>query len=300
MEMRVRKAGEADFTDKTRRYGVEVYVDSNKGNVIYITDVGSIAVAPPAKPPAQIKPPQWSHAMEVRVRKAGEADFTDKTQRYGIEVFIDPNSGNVIYITDNGYIAIAASSKPPAQIKSPQWSHAMEVRVRKAGEADFTDKTGLYGIEAYIDANNGNALYIAETGSLTVVAATEPPPPPAQIAGPKWSGAFELKIRRLGEATFSATTKSIGAEIYFDPNMRKSFIVTQTGILCGVDGTAGAANDRRPPQWLQRMELRARKGGEANFTDKTQRYPVEVYTGEVPAAVIYVSESGAVSAAPIK
>ena len=52
------------------------------------------------------KAPEWKHGMELRVRKAGEADFNATTQKYGIEVFRDENNGNLIYISQTGSIAV--------------------------------------------------------------------------------------------------------------------------------------------------------------------------------------------------
>jgi hypothetical protein len=52
------------------------------------------------------KPPEWKHGMELRVRKAGEADFNKDTKKYGIEVFRDENNGNLIYISETGGIAV--------------------------------------------------------------------------------------------------------------------------------------------------------------------------------------------------
>jgi hypothetical protein len=56
-------------------------------------------------------------------------------------------------------------SKP----KAPDWKHGMELRVRKAGEADFNKDTKKFGIEVFRDENNGNLIYISETGSIAVV-----------------------------------------------------------------------------------------------------------------------------------
>jgi len=52
------------------------------------------------------KPPEWKHGMELRVRKAGEADFNKDTKKWGIEVFRDENNGNLIYISETGSIAV--------------------------------------------------------------------------------------------------------------------------------------------------------------------------------------------------
>jgi hypothetical protein len=53
--------------------------------------------------------------------------------------------------------------------KAPDWKHGMELRVRKAGEPDFNKDTKKYGIEVFRDENNGNLIYISETGSIAVV-----------------------------------------------------------------------------------------------------------------------------------
>ncbi len=48
------------------------------------------------------------------------------------------------------------------------------------------------------------------------------------------------------------------------------------------------------------MELRATKAGEADFGNDTRRYPIDVYTADVPRATIYISGNGAVSVVPTK
>jgi len=53
--------------------------------------------------------------------------------------------------------------------KAPDWKHGMELRVRKAGEPDFNKDTKKYGLEVFRDENNGNLIYISETGSIAVV-----------------------------------------------------------------------------------------------------------------------------------
>ena len=53
--------------------------------------------------------------------------------------------------------------------KNPKWSHGLTLRVRKSDEADFTKDTKKIGIEVFVDENNGNLIYITETGSISVV-----------------------------------------------------------------------------------------------------------------------------------
>jgi len=55
--------------------------------------------------------------------------------------------------------------------KAPIFLHGMEVRSRKAGEANFDDKTQKWGIEVFKDDNNGNLIYVSQTGSISVVPA---------------------------------------------------------------------------------------------------------------------------------
>lgn len=57
----------------------------------------------------------------------------------------------------------------PDKAKAPTWTHGMELRARKAGEPDFNKDTKKYGIEVFKDENNGNLIYISETGSISVV-----------------------------------------------------------------------------------------------------------------------------------
>src|SRR5438874_3042168 len=56
-------------------------------------------------PPPEAKKPTWQHGMTVKARKAAEATFAD-AQRFGIEVFRDENTGNLIYISETGSIAV--------------------------------------------------------------------------------------------------------------------------------------------------------------------------------------------------
>ena len=55
------------------------------------------------------------------------------------------------------------------QVKKPQWLHGLSVKVRAAKEEDFTESTKKVGIEVFRDENNGNLIYITETGSISVV-----------------------------------------------------------------------------------------------------------------------------------
>ena len=51
------------------------------------------------------KGPKWVHGLDLKARPAGEADW-GKAKKYGIEVFRDENNGNLVYITQDGHIAV--------------------------------------------------------------------------------------------------------------------------------------------------------------------------------------------------
>ena len=74
--LRVRGAEEPDFTDKTKKMGVEVFEDPNANVLFYITEAGYVATAPnPDKIAADAKGVTWKSAIALRARKAGEKDF---------------------------------------------------------------------------------------------------------------------------------------------------------------------------------------------------------------------------------
>ncbi len=55
------------------------------------------------------------------------------------------------------------------KVKSPTWLHGFNVKSRKASEFDFNKDTKKYGIEVFKDEENGNLIYVSETGSIAVV-----------------------------------------------------------------------------------------------------------------------------------
>ena len=64
----------------------------------------------------------------------------------------------------------AALAQPAAEaVKGATFSHALVLKVRKSDEVDFSDTTKRFGVEVLRDENNGNLIYISETGSIAVV-----------------------------------------------------------------------------------------------------------------------------------
>jgi hypothetical protein len=63
------------------------------------------------------------------------------------------------------FVRAAADNK----VKAPTWLHGFNVKSRKSSEYDFNKDTKKYGIEVYKDEENGNLIYVSETGSISVV-----------------------------------------------------------------------------------------------------------------------------------
>ena len=58
-----------------------------------------------------------------------------------------------------------------SDVKKPKWHYGLSLMVRKADEPNFTKDTKRIGIEMFKDENNGNTIYVSETGSIAVLPA---------------------------------------------------------------------------------------------------------------------------------
>jgi hypothetical protein len=174
MDLKVRKAGDLDW-DKAKKFGVEVFRDENNGNLVYISETGHYAVAPGKLTTKDDtgKGPNWQHGLELSARKHGEREFGKDTKKYGLEVFLDENNGNLLYICETGALAVVpgkfAKATEGGKTKAPELKHAMDLQVRKAGQKEFTKDGPKFGVEVYSDENNGMVIYLSETGDLAVV-----------------------------------------------------------------------------------------------------------------------------------
>ena len=151
---------------------MEIFKDENTGGLIYIgAETGAIATAPaPASipDPKKISPPATKYGLVLRVRTANEPDFTDKTKKIGIEVFEDPNSNILFYITEAGFVATAPNPGKLPDQRGVTWKSAMALKARKGGVKEF-DAAKKYGIEVFQDNRTGNLIFICETGSIAVL-----------------------------------------------------------------------------------------------------------------------------------
>ena len=173
VDLTVRKGGVKDWKDAAK-VGVEVYRDGNTGNLVYIADTGHLAAIPETtevKGPG--KAPDWLHGLDLSCRKANEPSFTKDTRKYGVEVFHDITTGNLIFLCETGSIAVAPApagvKAPTANVQQPTWSHGVNVKCRSYGEKEFTDKTRVFGAEIFRDDNVGVTISVNETGTLSAV-----------------------------------------------------------------------------------------------------------------------------------
>jgi hypothetical protein len=309
--LKARKNNEPAFTDKTQAFGVEVLRDDNNGSGVYLVETGSLAVIPTRKDAAAPAPssqkPVWMHGLDLKVRKAGEEEFTSKTQVFSLEVFQDPHTGAWIYLTEKGMIATVPGTQsaqaPTPSPKAPQWVHGLDLKCRQVGEKEFTKDTRTYSIEVFRDENNGNLIYITETGAISVLPGPADRPAEAQYKNPDWMHGLDLKVRSAGEKDFTAKTRIWSFEVFRDGNNANWIYLMENGTLAVVPGNASApapTAQPREPQGMHGLTLWCRKAGERDFSSQTRGFGVEVFRDEDTGVILYVAEAGAVAAMPAK
>jgi hypothetical protein len=304
VDLRARKATEAEFGKDTRKFGVEVYQDGENNNGIYLTETGSIAVVP-AKgfKSGDSKDPVWRHGLNLQSRPAGETEW-DKAKKFGLEAFRDDVNGNQVYINENGQIAAAAAgdvndSAVKGAPKNATFKHAMNLKVRKAGDKDW-DKAKRFGVEVFQDENNGTTVYISETGSIAIVGAK------ANGEGkgkdPVYQHGLELSVRKVGEKAFGKDTRKIGIEVYQDHKNGALIYMTEAGNIGVVPGRSAKAGDAggkaKDPKYTHAFEVQVRRAGEAKFGPETKKVSCEVYKDENNGVVVYISDSGEIAVVP--
>lgn len=293
-DLRVRPGGVKDFDSKTPRVGVEVFQDESIGTTIGITETGSIAVFPNG-PVGADKTCKWLTAHDLKVRKAGEADFTQKTKMWGVELFRDLGSNRLLYVCESGSLAFAPVPGSLASDKGPKWHHGLEPKVREP-EQDTFDKARKVGMEVFKDENTGGLIYATETGSIATAPAPASPPDPKKIAPPKPAYGLILRVRGADEADFGEKTKKLVVEVFEDPNANVLFYLTETGHVAAVPNPGKFADVKGPGAvtWKTAMNLRARKGGEKEF-DKAKKYGIEVFQDNRTGFLILVCETGSIA-----
>jgi len=295
LNFQVRKAGQPKFDEGTRKFGTEIFLDKDIDKLVYIAETGALGlgVADKVKDKSEVDPPKLFHGLEMRVRPVGEKGWT-KAAKFGIEVFKDVNADNLVYISEKGSVGIlpAGNLSVAETIKDPEWSHGLEVKVRKAGEKEFSDKTLKVSLEVYRDENTKQLIYITDNGSIAVVDARDSTKP-SEVKGPTWWHAFEVKVRKPDEKDFSKDTKAYGVEVYLDENNNNLLYISETGAIAVVQARGNTKpTGSKEPKWLFGRSFRVRKADEKDFNDKTQKHGAEIYKDENTNNLVYLTDSG--------
>lgn len=163
----VREAKQVEWAN-AKKFGVEAFKDGNTGGLLYLAETGAIATAAaPEMASESPKPPKWIHAMVLRVRKADEDDFTPQTRNLAVEVYQDPNSGALVFVSDAGSIAAARAPEKLEPTGAPAWKGAFKIPARKGTDTDFKAAT-KFGVEVFEDARTQCLIYATETGAIAV------------------------------------------------------------------------------------------------------------------------------------
>ena len=239
LDMPARKAGILPWKG-AKIHSMEVFRDPNVENWLYITEIGNIAACNGKLfPGAGAKAPKWLHSVDLQVRQGGVKEWKD-AKKFGLEVYRDSTSSNLVYITENGFIAIIpeeteviVDEKKPG--KAPEWLHGLDLSCRKHNEKSFTKDTRKFGVEVYNDLTTGNLIFMSETGSIAVVNApkkVEAPTPKAKE--PMWTHGLNVKCRKYGEKEFDDKTQAFGAEVFRDENIGVTIYINELGNIAAM------------------------------------------------------------------
>ena len=296
-DLRVRIGGKGDFDKDTPRIGVEFFRDDATKSIVAISDAGSIAVTKaPVGALGKDMTCKWLTAHDLSCRKAGEAEFTKTTKKFGVELFQDRASNTLLYVCETGSLVLAPVPGGLVTDKGPKWHHGMEPKVRTP-EQDKFDNAKKFGMEIFKDENTGGLIYITETGGVAPAQAPGAPPEAKNIKPPKTMYGLVLRVRGADEPDFTDKTKKMGVEVFEDPNSNVLFYITEAGFVATAPNTAKIPADARGVTWKSSMALRARKAGEKEF-EKAKKYGIEVFEDNRTGNLIFIGETGSIAVLP--
>ncbi|MBM4071960.1 MAG: hypothetical protein FJ271_23995 [Planctomycetes bacterium] len=307
-DLKCRKYGESEFTDKTQKFGVEAFKDTNTGSGLYVSQAGSFAAAPGFESITSAiknsKGPEWVAGLDLPCRKAGEKEFTKDTKIHAMEVFLDQNTNNFVYITEKALMASCPVPKgykaPSGGLMAPKWLHSVDLSCRKGGVKEWKDAL-KFGLEIYRDLNTGNIIYITDTGAIAVLHEKIQ----AKVDGkaPSWLHGLDLQCRQHNEMDFTKKTRKFGIEVFRDETNGNLIYICESGDLAVVPAPiqlTAPTSKVKEPVWTHGLNLSCRKSGEPNFTDKTRVYGAEVFRDDNTGLTLYITETGSLAAVPTK
>lgn len=309
-DLKCRKYGETEFTDKTEKFGVEAFKDTNTGSGLYVSQAGSFAAASGfdniSAAVKNSKGPEWIAGLDLPCRKAGEKEFTKDTKVHAMEVFLDGNTGNWIYVTDKANLAACSAPKDvkpsPGGLKAPKWLHSVDLSCRKGGVKEWKDAV-KFGLEIYRDANTGNVIYICDTGAVAVLP-EKTETKTGDGKAPVWLHGLDLYCRQHNEMDFTKKTRKFGIEVFRDETNGNLIYISETGALAvvpaGKTPLAAPTAKVKEPVWTHGLNLSCRKAGEPNFTEKTRVYGAEIFRDDNTGVTIYLAETGSIAALAAK
>lgn len=302
LNFKVRPAG-VDSFDKAKQFGAEGFHDKDLNKMVFVLETGTLDLGSAAKLPVAGKAPGdplFSHALELKAREAGQEEF-EKAPQFGMEVYKDVNTDNLLYITEAGSVAVmpAGSIAVPTKIADPEWFHGLEMKVRKAGESDF-DKAQKVSLEVYKDANTNQLVYVTSKGQIAIASASGVNKP-EEVKGPTWHHAFEIKVRKADEEEFGKDTRMFGVEVYKDENADKLVFVCETGSIAVVSASGISKPEAsKAPEWLYGRSFRVRTFDMTDFNDKTPKFGAEVYKDVNTGLFVYMTDNGSLRVLPGK
>jgi hypothetical protein len=291
-DLKVRPGGNPDWP-KAAKVGVEVFRDEALKALIAISDVGHLTVAP-LGPVGAEKTSKWHTGLDLKVRRAGEPEFTQKTKPFGVEVYRDLGTNKLLYAAEGGWLAFAPAPGGLTADKGPKWHHALDLKVRGVDQDSFESAKKI-GLEVYRDDNTGGLVYITEVGA---VAATPAGPKNADVKkalGWKPSHGLILRVRKSDEPEFTEKTRRLPVEVIADETTGNLLYVTESGSIAAAPPPGGEA--AKGVTWRGAMNLKARKAGETDFA-KAAKYGVEVFQDNRTGNLVFVSETGSIAVLP--
>jgi hypothetical protein len=235
LDLPSRKAGQKEFGKETKSYSLEVFRDPNLNNWLFVSELADLAAGPARKTSSTAKAPKWVHSFDLSCRKGGVKEWKDAA-KYGIEVYQDENTGELIYICgETGGIAILPAGEVKGEGKAPDWLHGLDLSCRKANEPSFGKETRKYCVEVYRDELTGAVIFLSEAGSLAVTPApANLKAPTARVQEPRWSHGLNVKCRAFGEKEFSDRTRVTGIEVFRDENVGATIYINEAGKISAV------------------------------------------------------------------
>jgi hypothetical protein len=293
LELRVRKAAEHTLTADTRTVAVDVFAERGTGRLLYVPDTNTgLAVVDGSRRAAgqPSRPAKWFGRLVLKVRKRAEEEFGPGTRQVGVEVYRDPNAGNLVYVSETGHVAM--TPQPPApeaeRGREARWLYRLPLRVRRIEEdADRLRPPLRCNVEVYRHESAGALIYLADNGALAVLGTSD------AVFGPKawpprWSHGLDLKARKPGQEKFDRHTPAFGVEVYHDDNSRATVYLSEALSLAvvrsGKDLPKGGLP--RAPEW--------------NNCLGSGTWAAEVFQNPNNGHTLFVSSGGALAALPAR